>query len=114
MYSTPRKKKVIPKQIKSIVWDEYIGEKKGVSTCMCCNINTIKQMDFICGHIVPECNGGEISVKNLRPICSQCNLSMGSTNMIEYMKQTGQMRVGALSRRNSLPWLYRKVFSCCI
>jgi hypothetical protein len=31
--------------------------------------------------------GGQTNVKNLRPICAQCNLSMGSMNMNEFKKK---------------------------
>ncbi|NDG77664.1 MAG: hypothetical protein EBX51_07610 [Acidimicrobiia bacterium] len=39
--------------------------------------------DFQCGHNVPESNGGKTDVKNLIPICSRCNLSMGSQYTID-------------------------------
>ena len=32
-------------------------------------------------------NGGEAKVDNIRPICSDCNLSMGSTNMDVFMEK---------------------------
>ena len=30
-------------------------------------------------------NGGEISIENLRPICSNCNKSIGSKDMDDFM-----------------------------
>ena len=80
------KKKAIPKAMKRLVWDTYIGENIGKSLCTCCNHVYIRQIEFHCGHIIPEANGGEINVDNLRPICAQCNLSMGTTNMNEFRK----------------------------
>lgn len=43
-------------------------------------------MSFHCGHIIPECKGGETILSNLKPICQKCNLSMGTNNMEEFMK----------------------------
>jgi HNH endonuclease len=84
--SKPSKKKVIPKKIKTLVWNMYIGEDQAKSVCLCCKKTEIKMMDFQCAHFVSEYNGGETSVENLRPICSGCNLSMSSKNMDEFMK----------------------------
>jgi len=87
--SARKSKKAIPKKIKQLVWNNYIGEKNGAGLCQCCNKTEIKQMDFHCGHVISEKNGGEIVVKNLKPICSLCNSSMGSKNMDEFMKEFG-------------------------
>ena len=35
-------KKAIPKSLKKLVWDTYIGEKIGLSKCLCCK-NYIKR-----------------------------------------------------------------------
>ena len=37
------------------------------------------------GHIISEHNGGQPTPDNLRPICPQCNSSMGSSNWEEYI-----------------------------
>jgi hypothetical protein len=83
--SKPRKK-TIPKRLKEEVWTKYIGPSVGQSKCLCCKINDITQMSFHCGHVVAEANGGETNLFNLRPICSKCNLSMGTQHMDEFMK----------------------------
>lgn len=83
------KKKIIPRAIRNLVWNNYIGEKKGVGVCKCCKKKSITQMDFECGHIVSEYNGGKTIVKNLIPICKLCNLSMGRTNMNDFIKKHG-------------------------
>ena len=44
----------------------------------------ISQMNFICGHVVSEFNGGKITIENLRPICVSCNLSMGTMDMNKF------------------------------
>ena len=84
-----KKKSVIPKKIKQLVWNKYIGEDKGKSKCLCCKHTEISQMDFHCGHIISEFNGGKITIDNLKPICSLCNSSMGKTNMNEFIQTHG-------------------------
>jgi len=39
--------------------------------------------DFQCGHNVPESKGGSTTLQNLVPICSRCNLSMGSQHTFD-------------------------------
>ena len=79
-------KKAIPKSLKKLVWDTYIGETIGLSKCLCCKHQQIRQIEFHCGHIKSEVNGGETNIKNLRPICAQCNLSMGTMDMKDFIK----------------------------
>lgn len=81
-----KKKKPIPATIKRLVWNTHIGEEIGKSKCLCCKITDITQLSFNCGHIVAESNGGDLIVSNLKPICQNCNSSMGSKNMNEFMK----------------------------
>ena len=38
------------------------------------------------GHIIALSNGGTNDKTNLRPICEQCNLTMGKKNMDEFKK----------------------------
>ena len=83
---TKKKKKPISSTIKKLVWNTNIGEEKGKSKCLCCKSTEITQMSFHCGHIIAESNGGETTVSNLKPICQNCNSSMGAKNMNEFMK----------------------------
>lgn len=85
--NTPSKNKkaIIPKKIKQLVWNKHIGEKNGTGLCMCCKSTTISQMDFNCGHIISEFNGGTLTINNLVPICSLCNSSMGTKNMNDFI-----------------------------
>ena len=43
-------------------------------------------MSFNCGHIIVEANDGELIIFNLKPICQNCNSSMGTQNMDDFMK----------------------------
>ena len=81
-----KKKKPISATIKKLVWNTHIGEEIGKAKCLCCNVTDITQMSFNCGHIVAEANGGETIVSNLKPICQNCNSSMGTKNMNDFMK----------------------------
>jgi hypothetical protein len=80
------KKHTISATIKKLVWNMHIGEEIGKAKCVCCKSSYISQMSFHCGHIIAESKGGEMIVSNLRPICQNCNSSMGNKNMEEFMK----------------------------
>jgi hypothetical protein len=84
--SSKKKKKPISATVKRLVWNTNIGEEIGKSKCLCCHSTDITQLSFHCGHIVAESNGGELIVSNLRPICQNCNSSMGTKNMNDFMK----------------------------
>jgi hypothetical protein len=61
--------------------------KKGL--CCCCNTEQITFVNFQCGHIESEVDGGQTHVDNLLPICQSCNGSMGSMNLNEYKEKYG-------------------------
>jgi 5-methylcytosine-specific restriction endonuclease McrA len=86
LYDKPKKKKAVPAAIKKLVWNTHVGEDIGKTKCLCCKNTDITQMSFNCGHIVAEANGGELIVSNLKPICQNCNSSMGTKNMDDFMK----------------------------
>lgn len=79
-----RRKDYIPKVLKIAVWTHYIGIEKGTSICKVCDTNTISQLDFHCGHIQAEAEGGPTCLTNLMPICGKCNTSMGKRNLCEF------------------------------
>jgi len=91
MYRSFKRKQRIPAAVKRIVWNTYIGEEKGNALCVCCKSTFISQMSFHCGHVVSEYHGGKVEVSNLRPICQNCNSSMGKRHMEEFMEQLGSM-----------------------
>jgi len=82
-------KLTIPAPIKEKCWDMYIGSNLGETYCFCCKHNKISKSNFQAGHVKSEVNGGEITIENLRPICGQCNSSMGIKNMDIFMKENG-------------------------
>ena len=87
--TTNNSKKKIPKNVKSDVWNTYIGSEIAKHKCLCCKKATIEKTKFDCGHVKSEANGGGLEISNLRPICSACNSSMGSTNMVDYVQRYG-------------------------
>jgi 5-methylcytosine-specific restriction endonuclease McrA len=81
--SSKYKKKNIPKAIREQCWLQTMGkifEHKCYITW--CN-NTINVFDFHVGHDKPESKGGNLSIDNLKPICSRCNQSMSNNYTIE-------------------------------
>jgi hypothetical protein len=83
------KKKLIPQALKTAVWNTYIGIKKGVSHCFVGCGNIISQHNFEAGHVQAEARGGKTILRNLRPICSNCNKSVGTKNMEDFIKEYG-------------------------
>jgi 5-methylcytosine-specific restriction endonuclease McrA len=80
-------KKKIPKKVKTDCWDTWMGKQNRKGICKCCNKQEIDISDFQAGHILSEKNGGTVDIDNLIPLCSQCNLSMSSKNLDEYMAE---------------------------
>ena len=77
----------IPSAVRKIVWNTYIGKDNVKGKCLCCNAEEITGTNFECGHVKSEKNGGEVTIDNLRPICSSCNKSMSSNDMDEFMSR---------------------------
>lgn len=72
------RKEGVPKRIRELVWTTYNGEvfskKCFVSWCD----NHINVFNFQVGHDIPESKGGTLEISNLKPICGNCNQSMGN------------------------------------
>ena len=85
----------IPRALREQVWIYYAGRvfQRRCIVPWCSNIMTV--FDFHVGHDKPESKGGATELKNLRPICSRCNLSMGSQYSIkEWGRLSGMPRPG--------------------
>jgi len=82
----PRKQK-IPRALREQVWLASVGPRyESKCTVSWCNTK-INVFDFHVGHNKPEAKGGKLDIKNLRAICSRCNLSMGSQYSIDEWEQ---------------------------
>ena len=84
-----KKKQTIPKSVRTHVWDLYIGSHINEHRCVCCKKTLIKITCFDVGHVMSERDGGTLEISNLRPICAVCNHSMGTMNMVDYVKKYG-------------------------
>jgi 5-methylcytosine-specific restriction endonuclease McrA len=84
-----KKKQAIPKNIRTIVWNHFIGEDIIKHRCLCCKKVLITNTNFEVGHVISEKSGGSHEINNLRPICGACNHSMGTTDMIEFVVKYG-------------------------
>lgn len=82
--NTVKKKQYIPQHVREEVWRLY-----GSSLCWCCQQEPISSKNKHLGHIQAETNGGQPTIDNLRPICQNCNLRMGTLNMFDFMIQQG-------------------------
>lgn len=84
------KKNITPKT-RLTVWANYHGDLDNTSCPFskygCKNKINRGKNGFHCGHIVSEFNGGKTSIENLRPVCYNCNIIMGTTNWSEYEKK---------------------------
>ena len=71
------RKTKIPKAVRSQVWITFIGKRflHKCTVAFCKNI--LNPFNFEVGHNIPFSKGGKTIIGNLRPICSQCNKSMG-------------------------------------
>ena len=84
-----KQKQSIPKNVRNIVWNHYIGEDIIKHRCLCCKKVLITNTNFEVGHVLSEKNGGTHEINNLRPICGSCNHSMGIENMVEFVVKYG-------------------------
>lgn len=94
------KKNKIPPKLRMMVWDKYIGKNIGKSECLCCETATISQMDFQCGHVVSEANGGDLHIDNMLPICPVCNNSMKTQDLFEFKNTFEDFTKPKISKQN--------------
>ena len=81
------RRKNIPKHIKTLVWNKYVGSSVAEASCMCCREAKITCRSFHCGHVIAESKGGNMTINNLRPVCADCNLSMSTRSMNEFTQE---------------------------
>jgi len=76
-------KETIPKRIRELVWTKNNGEVFSNNCYVSWCENKINVFNFQVGHNIPESKGGTLEIDNLKPICSNCNLSMGNRYTID-------------------------------
>jgi hypothetical protein len=105
----PYKKKKIPRALREALWLKHFGKQFEAKCSISWCANTITVYDFQAGHNVPECKGGTTTLDNLVPICSRCNLSMGSQYSIaQWEKLARQERPSQPSLLSRLSALYSR------
>lgn len=101
-HTKKRRLKRIPQSVKDQTWALWCGKDNMVGRCYCCTTNIRATGENKChyGHWISEKNNGPTIKENLRPICSNCNLSMSSTNMDTFMRQYQPAKYREIIRDN--------------
>jgi hypothetical protein len=93
------------KKIREQVWVHHNGKKFECKCYVVWCTNTVDVFNFQVGHDTPKALGGSNELLNLKPICQNCNQSMGSRYSIAEWNQlfTAQRRhiSTMISRQNS-------------
>ena len=76
------RRKNIPKTVRDSLWNKFFFEELN-GNCSVCNVK-INYHNFHAGHIISVKDGGTNNINNLEPLCSSCNLSMGTQNLHEF------------------------------
>jgi hypothetical protein len=71
----------ITQSLRKKVWKKCENEK-----CAICEFNLITEKTFEAGHIESRKSGGATELKNLLPMCFECNRDMRTRNAYEYQK----------------------------
>lgn len=79
-------RKNIPKAVRIALWEEHFTDDNAKGVCKVCNCE-IKISNFEAGHIVSWAKGGSDTLNNLLPVCSLCNKSMGTENLLEFKEK---------------------------
>lgn len=88
-------RKALPPQLKQAVWEKYIGQTIHDYCFVCERAEISFGTNVEYGHVIAVANGGSDSIENLRPICSSCNKSMGTQNMMTYKASLAQSGLGS-------------------
>lgn len=77
------KRRKVSNKVRNDVWFKRNNEPNGC--CYVCN-NNLHMNNFEVGHILAVFYGGQNNIRNLEPICGDCNRCMGIMNLEEYKK----------------------------
>jgi hypothetical protein len=113
-----KKKDKIPKALREQVWLHYSKKEFELKCPIKWCQNKITPFSFHVGHNIAEANGGTLDIANLRPICANCNLSMGSKYTIdqwnELAKSPSPTEIDPPTLALPPPALAKKKSKCCI
>ncbi len=88
------------------IWEKEFGEAYR-GRCPVCG-RSITPRSFVVGHKVSLANGGTNHPRNLRPICSECNSQMSSTNWRDFEKKKKNVKTKSRRKptRNDDPFTF--------
>ena len=72
----------VTKKLRKDLWKKYFNQSRE-GKCYVCEEN-IEEDNFQAGHIISRARGGNLSLSNLKPVCSSCNQNMKIENMEDY------------------------------
>jgi hypothetical protein len=96
-------KETIPKRIREIVWSTYNGEKYTSKCYVSWCSNFINVFNYQVGHDIPESKGGTMDIGNLRPICGNCNQSMGNKYTIQEWSKLVDTQEQSMTIESNIP-----------
>ena len=79
------RRRKIPKTVRDKLWSKSFFDNLS-GKCYVCEVD-VNYHNFHAGHKISVKNGGSDSLTNLEILCSCCNLSMGTQNLIEFKKK---------------------------
>ena len=68
------------------LWRRSIKESFNCTCVYCGESYDYEQLTL--DHVKPRCKGGETMSKNLVPCCTKCNQKKGSSNWLDWMRET--------------------------
>jgi hypothetical protein len=74
------KKEVFTEWFKKSIWRKTNAGLDKVA-CPVCSLELITKDSFSAGHILAAAKGGMMCIENIMPICSDCNVQMGSRHL---------------------------------
>ncbi len=90
----PKAKQSLAEKLKEQSWMLHYGMNAKRATCLFCGVNTLSYLDkaqWQCAHVVAEkwfSTSKVLEPYYLVPSCAACNLSMATTNALDYLWQT--------------------------
>jgi hypothetical protein len=76
----------VPMPSRRMVWKTYFGDV-WKHPCFCCNKVMLEALGaWHRAHVKSKSTGGSDNLKNLRPICAQCNCEMRTSNLYKFKK----------------------------
>lgn len=76
--------KGVGQKIRKELWKKNFGDIDNEGCCHCCH-NPVFFENYHAGHIISVSKGGQDHLNNLKVLCADCNLAMGTLDMETWM-----------------------------